>query len=48
MREKGRAQAGEGQREREGETESKAGASLCAVSRQPDGELEFTDREIMT
>ena len=35
-------------REREGDTESEAGSRLQAVSTEPDGGLELTNREIMT
>ena len=34
--------------EREGDTESEAGSRLCAVSTEPDAELELTDLEIIT
>ena len=34
--------------EREGDTESETGSRLRAVSTEPDGGLELTDREIMT
>ena len=37
-----------GRAEREGDTESKAGSRLRAVSTEPDGGLELTNREIMT
>ena len=38
----------EGGAEREGDTESEAGSQLRAVSTEPDGGLEVTDREIVT
>ena len=37
-----------GRAEREGDTESEAGSRLRAVSTEPDGRLELTNREIMT
>ena len=39
---------GEGGAEREGDTEAEAGSRLWAVSTQPDGGLELTNREIIT
>ena len=46
LREKDRAQAGEG--EREGDTESQAGSRLRAVSTEPDVGPEPTNREAVT
>ena len=46
LREKDRAQAGEG--EREGDTESQAGSRLRAVSTEPDVGPEPTNRETVT
>ena len=34
--------------EREGDTESETGSRLRAVNTEPDGELELTNREIVT
>ena len=40
--------AGVGDGQREGDTEPEAGSRLCAVSTEPDADLEPTDCEIMT
>ena len=46
--ERDRESVSRGGAEREGDTESEAGSRLRAVSTEPDGGLEPTNREIMT